>query len=158
MNYTVLDLIEKLIDIEKNALEIYTKIEEMSKGKKLKAVNIFVQAIKTEELKHIKYYESLKENLKDELKETIDFFLYDKAAKVLYEFKNQIRVPQIDNVQDLIKYALDFEKSNVGILLDIQGKLFENFNDVNNNVYKVISRIISEEKEHEKMFAQLVIR
>lgn len=158
MNYTVSDLIEKLIGIEKNALEIYTKIEEMSKSNESKAINIFARAIKQEELKHINYYENLKEGLKEELNEEIDFFLYDKVAKILYEFKNQIRIPEIDNVQDLLKYALDFEKNNIGILLDVQGRLLGSLKDINNNVYKVLSKIISEEKEHEKMFTQLIIK
>ena len=38
------------------------------------------------------------------------------------------------------KYALDFEKNNIGILLDIQGRLLGSLKDVNNNVYKVLSK------------------
>ena len=159
MNYTVSDLIEKLIGIEKNSLDIYSEIEEMSKDNESKAINIFARAIKQEELKHKDYYENLKKELnKEELNEEIDFFLYDKVAKILYEFKNQIRIPQIYNVQDLLKYALDFEKNNIWILLDIKGRLLGSLKDVNNNVYKVLSKIISEEKEHEKMFSQLIIK
>jgi hypothetical protein len=157
MNYTLSDLLEKLIDIEKTALEIHTKIEEISKINNTKVIGIITRAIKKEEIKHTKYYEELKGELNDELNEIIDFYLYDKVAKLLFEFKNQIRLPQIDNVQDLIKYSLELEKSNIGLLLDIQGRLLGSLNDVNNNVYKVISEIIEEEKRHERMFGKLIL-
>lgn len=156
MAYTIFDLIEKLIDIEKDALEIYKKIEKKSKNKS-QVISIVARAIEKEEQKHIKYYEKLKSDLNEELNESIDFYLYDRVAKLLFEFRSRIQLPEIDNVQDLIKYSLEFEKNNIGLLLDIQGRLLEKIDDVNNNVYKVISTIIEEEKKHEKMFEQLLI-
>lgn len=158
MNYTIYDLIERLIDIEKNALEVYKKIEENAKEKNSKNIEIITRVIRKEEIKHIKYYERLKEKFNYELNDTIDFYLYDKVVKLLYEFKNQIRIPHVDNVQDLIKYSLGFEKNSISLLLDIQGRLLGNLNDVNNNVYKIISNIIEEERRHEKMFSDLVLK
>lgn len=156
MSYTIFDLIQKLIDIEKDALEIYKKIEEKSKHES-QVISIVARAIEKEEQKHIEYYENLKSDLKEELNEAIDFYLYDKVAKLLFEFRSRIQLPKIHNVQDLIKYSLEFEKNNIGLLLDIQGRLLEKMDDVNNNVYKVISTIIEEEKKHAKMFEQLLI-
>jgi rubrerythrin len=156
VNYTLSDLIQKLIDIEKAALDIYIKIGERSKNES-KVINIIARAIEKEEKKHIEYYEDLKNNLSDELNEIIDFYLYDRVAKLLFEFKSRICIPQISNVQDLIRYSLEFEKSNIGLLLDIQGRLLEKMDDVNNNIYKVISKIINEEEKHKKMFEQLLI-
>lgn len=156
MNYTLSDLIQKLIDIEKTALDIYRKIGDRSKSES-KVINIIARAIEKEEQKHIEYYENLKNNLSDELNETIDFYLYDRVSKLLFEFKSRIHIPQINNVQDLIKFSLEFEKNNIALLLDIQGRLLEKMDDVNNNMYKVISRIIKEEEKHEKMFEQLLI-
>lgn len=156
MAYTIFDLIQKLIDIEKDALEIYKKIEEKSKNES-QVISIVARAIEKEEQKHIEYYEKLKSDLNEELNESIDFYLYDRVAKLLFEFRSRIQLPKIDNVQDLIKYSLEFEKNNIGLLLDIQGRLLEKIDDVNNNVYKVISTIIEEEKKHEKMFEQLLI-
>lgn len=156
MAYTIFDLIQKLIDIEKDALEIYKKIEKKSKNES-QVIGIVARAIEKEEQKHIEYYEKLKSDLNEELNESIDFYLYDRVAKLLFEFRSRIQLPKIDNVQDLIKYSLEFEKNNIGLLLDIQGRLLEKMDDVNNNVYKVISTIIEEEKKHEKMFEQLLI-
>lgn len=158
MNYTIYDLIERLIDIENNALEVYKKIEENAKEKNSKNIEIITRVIRKEEIKHIKYYERLKEKFNYELNDTIDFYLYDKVVKLLYEFKSQIRIPHVDNVQDLIKYSLEFEKNSISLLLDIRGRLFGNLNDVNNNVYKIISNIIEEERRHEKMFSDLVLK
>ncbi|ALB46828.1 MULTISPECIES: hypothetical protein [Clostridium] len=158
MNYTIYDLIERLIDIENNALEVYKKIEENAKEKNSKNIEIITRVIRKEEIKHIKYYERLKEKFNYELNDTIDFYLYDKVVKLLYEFKSQIRIPHVDNVQDLIKYSLEFEKNSISLLLDIRGRLLGNLNDVNNNVYKIISNIIEEERRHEKMFSDLVLK
>lgn len=156
MAYTIFDLIQKLIDIEKDALEIYKKIEEKAKDES-KVICIVARAIEKEEQKHIEYYEKLRNNLREELDEAIDFYLYDRVAKLLFEFRSRMQLPKIDNVQDLIRYSLEFEKNNIGLLLDIQGRLLEKMDDVNNNVYKVITKIIEEEKKHEKMFEQLLI-
>ncbi|MFW2504675.1 rubrerythrin family protein [Clostridium diolis] len=158
MNYTIYDLIERLIDIENNALEVYKKIEENAKEKNSKNIEIITRVIRKEEIKHIKYYERLKEKFNYELNDTIDFYLYDKVVKLLYEFKSQIRIPHVDNVQDLIKYSLEFEKNSISLLLDTRGRLLGNLNDVNNNVYKIISNIIEEERRHEKMFSDLVLK
>lgn len=158
MNYTIYDLIERFIDIEKNTLDVYKKIEENAKEKNSKNIEIITRVIRKEEIKHIKYYEQLKEKFNYELNDTIDFYLYDKVVKLLYEFKSQIRIPHIDNAQDLIKYSLEFEKNSISLLLDIQGRLLGNLNDVYNNVYKIISNIIEEERRHEKMFSDLVLK
>ncbi|WP_026888089.1 hypothetical protein [Clostridium beijerinckii] len=158
MNYTIYDLIERLVDIEKNALEIYEKIERDAKERNSKNIEIITRVIKKEESRHIKYYEELKEKFNYELNETIDFYLYDKVVKLLYEFKSQIRFPYISSAQDLIKYSLEFEKNSIGLLLDVQGRLLGNLNDVNNSVYKIISKIIEEEKKHEKMFSDLLLK
>lgn len=157
MGYTIYDLIEKLIDIEKSALQLYIKIEEEYRTKS-RSISIVTKAIAKQEEKHIEYYEKLKIDLEKDLKnENIEVYLYDKVAKLLIEFKMYIDIPKIDVVQDLIKYSLEFEKNNIALLLDIQGRLLEKEDDVNNNVYKVISNIINEEQGHKKMFETLIV-
>lgn len=157
MGYTIYDLIEKLIDIEKSALQLYIKIEEEYRTKS-RSISIVTKAIAKQEEKHIEYYEKLKIDLEKDMKnENIEVYLYDKVAKLLIEFKMYIDIPKIDVVQDLIKYSLEFEKNNIALLLDIQGRLLEKKDDVNNNVYKVISNIINEEREHKKMFEALIV-
>lgn len=156
MNYMLSDLIQKLIDIEKDFYNIYVRIEEEWKNKS-PLIYAVTKAIEKEEKKHIKFFEELKNDLSDELNEPIDFYLYDKVAKLLYEFRVYIQFPEIKTVQDLIKYAVEFEKNTIGLLLDIQGRLLEKIDDINSNVYKVLTEIINQEKKHEKMFEDLLI-
>ena len=157
MSYTINDLLENLINIEENTLEIYSEIQ-VNLESKFKALNIIIQVIKKEELKHIKYYKDLKQQFKNNSNnEEIDFYLYDRVAKIFFEFKNQNNIPKISDVQELIRYAFEFEKSNIALLIDIQGRLIQKKDDTNKKVYKIINDIIKEEREHEKMFEKLII-
>lgn len=155
MNYTILDILEKLVNIEENALNIYVQIAETIKNDSLR-ISIVAKTIAKQEQRHIEYYKNLMHDLDGKLTETIDFYLYDKAAKLLFEFINNIQPPQVNNVKQLLKFALEFERSNIGLLLDVQGRLIGKADDVNNNTYKIISMVIREEKEHEKMFLDLL--
>ncbi|OPJ62304.1 rubrerythrin family protein [Clostridium chromiireducens] len=156
MNYMISDLIQKIIDIERDILKIYKEIQCMFENKP-KVVGIIARAIEKEEQAHIGYYERLKEELQGDLNEVIDFYLYDKVSKLIYEFRSHLLVPKIDNVQDLIEYIVELKKNIISLLIDVQGRLLEKLDDINNNIYKVMSRIIKEEEKHEKMFEQLVV-
>ncbi len=156
MNYTLSDLIQKLIDIEKDFFNIYVILEEKSNNKS-STIYAVIKVIKKREKNHIKYYEKLKDDLTNELNESIEFYLYDKISKLLSEFKLYIHLPEIKSVQDLIKYTVEFKRDNIGLLLDIQGRLLEKMDDVNNNVYRILSQIIKDEEKHEKMFEKLLI-
>lgn len=155
MAYTILDILEKLVVIEEYAYEIYTRIEEATKAEAPR-ISLVAKTIAKQEQKHIDGYKGLIKNLDGKLEETIDSYLYDKVAKVLLEFNKHIEFPKVSNFKDLIKFALELEKSTVGLLLSIQGKLLEKMDDVHNAVYKIISIIIKEEKKHEKMFLDLL--
>ncbi len=155
VNYTILDLIEKLRSIEEDAYELYKEIEENFKTGYPK-ISIVAKTIAKFEKSHIKYYEKLYDELKDKNNEQIDFFLYDKAAKLLYEFKTHIEKPQVNDVKGLIKYAMEFEKNSTALLLDIQGRLFLKKEDTDTELYETITKIIKEEQEHERMFEKLI--
>lgn len=156
MNYSLSDIIQKIIDIEKEFFNVYVKIEEQWKNKS-PLIYAVTKAIEKQEKKHIEYYEELKKELKGNLNEDIEFYLYDRVAKLFYQFREYIQFPEIKNPQDLIQYAVEFEKNTIGLLLDIRGRLLESIDDVNNNIYRILSIIIKEEEKHEKMFEQLLI-
>lgn len=63
-----------------------------------------------EEERHVKFYSKLKEEAKNQPNIEIDFDIYDKASKLLQEFKSRIIMPNATNVQDLLKFAVNFEK------------------------------------------------
>lgn len=146
--YTICDLIEILILIEKDAKKMYSRIADKSKNYIM--LNAMAKTLAKEEAKHVKFYENLKNDLKDEENIEIDIFLYDKVAKLLYEFRSNVIEKEFQDTQELIKYALEFEKKNVALLIDIQGRLVLNLKDAYKASYEVISKLIKEEKEHEK--------
>jgi predicted RNA-binding protein YlqC (UPF0109 family) len=155
MAYSVSDIIEKLILIEKDSMGVYYEISEKFK-ESIPAVSIIARALGREEEKHIRYYETIKENVAAYQHEEIDFYLYDKAAKLLYEYKERIHTPEISKVQDLIKYALSFEKNNMGLLIDIQGRLMDNIQYIGKMSYEIISKMIEEEREHVRELEKLI--
>lgn len=146
--YTICDVIEKLILIEQDAKKMYFRIADKSKNYIM--LNAMAKTLANEEAKHINFYEGLKNNLKDEENIEIDVFLYDKVVKLLYEFRSNIIEREFQDVQELIKHAWEFEKKNTALLLDIQGRLVLNLQDASKVSYGVISKLIEEEKEHEK--------
>lgn len=155
MAYTVEDIIEKLISIEKDSIAVYYEVSEKFK-KSMPAVSIVAKTLGREEEKHVQYYETIKQNISVYKNEEIDFYLYDKAAKLLYEYKERIHTPEISKVQDLIEYALKFEKNNMGLLIDIQGRLMDNIQYIGKMSYEIISKMIDEEREHVKQLEKLI--
>lgn len=146
--YTICDVIEKLILIEKDSKKMYAGMAD--KSKKYIMLNAMAKTLADEESKHINLYESLKIDLKDEENIEIDVFLYDKVAKLLHEFRSNMIEREFQDIQELVKYALEFEKKNIALLLDIQGKLVLNLQDTSKVSYIMISKLIEEEKKHEE--------
>ncbi|WP_333861382.1 ferritin family protein [Clostridium sp.] len=155
MSYKIFDLIQSLIDIENISLKLYSKIERNFKNESPK-ISILAKTIAKQEQKHIEYYENLSQSLKGKLDDSIDFYFYDKISGLLFEFKKNIKIPKVNTPRSLVEFAIEFERNNVALLLNIQGRLLQNINDINNRIYKVISIIIKEEKEHENMFLGLL--
>ncbi|MCT4595803.1 MAG: hypothetical protein N4A57_16270 [Anaeromicrobium sp.] len=144
MAYTVIDLLDKIILIEEMAKEMY---EEMGKkyGEDI-YMRTIVNVLVREEVRHIEYYNDLKKKCKDE--ESIDFHLYDKASFLLNKFKGNIIVPNVGTKEELLNFAIDFEKKNVAFLIDIKGRLVTSVNDSEKCLYKVLEMIIDEEQKH----------
>jgi rubrerythrin len=148
--YTIHDIIEKLIVIEQDAMKLYAGIADKTKNSNI-MLSVMAKSLANEESRHIQYYEELKININEEENVQIEFFLYDKVAKLLYEFRNNMILPELEVIQDLIKYALEFEKNNIALLLDIQGRLVINLKDSSKVSYDILSKLIKEEREHENM-------
>lgn len=155
MAYTIIDILQKLMDIEEDSFNLYLHMAEDAGEKSLK-IMVAAKAIAKQEQKHVEYYKALIADLDIKPNDPIDVYLYDKVSKLLMEFKTHIHLYRMETMEDLIKFSLEFERSNIGLVLDIQGRLLEKISDMNNNIYKIISTIIEEEREHEKMFMDLL--
>ncbi len=144
--YTVVDVIDKLIDIEQMGSEIYKKIAD--DFPEVSSFKILALSLSKEEKRHRDYYKNLKENIKDKEDIEIDFHAYDKISKLLIEFKQSYRALNENNVQELLKFALNFEKDNLALLLNIKGRLVKSESDIKKMSYEVLCGIIKEEETH----------
>jgi len=148
MAYTIVDLLDKLIMIEQKGCNLYKNMTFMaSEIPKIKTV---AEILTKEEERHVAYYQSLKEKALGSPEVEIELDIYDRVSQLLIEFKRKIVLPQMGTVQELLKFALGFEKENVALLLDIQGRLVKKEEDTSSLSYKTISKIIEEEQKHVK--------
>ncbi|WP_251859937.1 hypothetical protein [Clostridium sp. Marseille-Q2269] len=148
MSYTIIDIIDNLIYIEKKGLSIY---EEISKNCKDTKVSIVAKTIAKQEEKHTEYYRNLKKDIEVLQKEDIDFSIYDKISSRMQQFKLSMTIPVMNNIKDLVNFSMNFEKENLALLVDIQGQLIRKETDTNMLAYNVIGKIIKEEEGHIKI-------
>lgn len=147
MSYNILDVLDKLIFIQKEIRETYKEIKTKTKDNK---INILSSVLIKEEERHIEYYKKLKEKFTNELDENIDFDIYDKISFLINQFKERLYYKSPNNVRELLEFALECEEQNKALLIDIQGRLVKNKEDSQTIAYKVLSIIIKEEEKHVK--------
>ncbi|MGY0373862.1 hypothetical protein [Clostridium sp. JNZ J1-5] len=145
MGYTILDLIDKFIEIEEKGFNIYNTILNMEhKDNRVKSI---AMVLAKEEERHIKYYKALKNQLKGN-EEEIDFIAYDKASFLVNKYKESINVESFKESKEILLSALDLENQNLALLIDIQGRIVKSREDSQGVTYKILSRIIKEEHKH----------
>lgn len=144
--YTVIDLIDKFIEIEKKGFQMYT---DMSKDSKLKgSIKLAAGVFAREEQRHINIYKNLKEQITEKNNIEIEFDVYDKASKLASELSKSIKYSSINNTSDLLQFVIDFERKNLALALSIQGLLVRKKIDSQTGSYEALSIIIHEEKNH----------
>lgn len=144
--YTVIDIIDKFIEIEKIVAKIYEDISKQSN--EVNNLKIIAQTLAKEEYKHVLFYEELKNKLVGREDLDVDFDIYDKISKLMIEFKNSLINIDGKNVSELLNQALIFEKDNKALLLNIRGRLVRQETDVEKGGYEALSKIIDEEEHH----------
>lgn len=152
MAYTIVDLLDKIISIEEMAKKMYVDLSDKYKNdiSTKTILNILVR----EEERHISYYKEIKKECVKP--EPIDFHLYDKASFLFNQFKGNIIAPKLENHEELLKFAVDFEKKNVAFLIDIRGRLVTNVEDIDKPMYKILDKVIEEEKKHVENLEQFL--
>jgi hypothetical protein len=156
MPYKICDIIDKLISIEEHLAELY-----FSAAADLRymapAVSIVAKVLGKEEQKCIYFYEDIKKAMEGRKDTGIDIYIYDKVAKLLYEFKRKIQMPHFKNMQELARFALEFKSTSIGLLLDIQGRFVISKEDTFKTSYEIMTRIIEEEKKREQELKNFLI-
>ena len=143
--YTVLDLIEKLIIIEEKGYEIYRLISLMEDIDT--NIKVVARILASEEKRHAQIYKNLKTKVQQDEVPPIDFGIYDQASNLISSFRYPIS-GHIKDIDQLLRFALDFEEQSVSLVLSIQGLLIRESGDSGTVTYDVLSEIVKEEKKH----------
>lgn len=146
MGYNVIDLIDKAINMAIKRKSIYKKIEEQKND--IPSIKVMSNVLTKEVNKTIAYYEKLKKEIGDEEFEEIDFWIYDKISFIINEYNKKNYVPEVNNVREFLKFSLDLEKDIYALIMDIQGRLVKNSDDVNTKTYKILTKIIKNKEKH----------
>lgn len=144
--YKLTDLIDKIIKIEELGAELYIKKSEGLEGQD--NIKILAKALANQERKHVKIYEDFRENILNCEDIDVEFDIYDKASKLVYEFMHLSVSKEIHEVKDLLDLAIGFEKDHLALVKRIRGLFVSAPNDMETNNYKLLTVIISQEEEH----------
>ncbi|AKN30662.1 hypothetical protein Ccar_07390 [Clostridium carboxidivorans P7] len=150
MNYTIKDVLDKLIEIEINMSSIYEHISNLQFDEKYMNLKVLAKVMCNEERRHAAYFKQIKNDISADENIEIDFLTYDKISTLIYEFANKIHEFNKYSVKEFLKDIFNFEKENVALLIYIKGKIAKTSLSVNSTNYKILSQLIDEENEHVK--------
>jgi len=157
--YTIIDLIDKLAEIDEEQYKLYLRISENIDVEN--RLQIMAKVFSNEELKHLHIYEELKKNSSKYDDIEVEITTYDRAIELIYEFSKIKTNNHIIDVKELLKSALIFEKENLSLVLIIKELFVKIHNYVETRNYIILSEIIKEEQKHidliENIFKQNTI-
>ena len=143
--YTIIDLLDKLITIEQKGYEMYKLISLMDDIDN--NIKLVAKILAKEEQRHGKIYRDLKTEMQKIDLPMIDFSIYDKASNLISSFRYP-SLGHISSVEELLRFALDFEEQGISLVMSIQGLLIRETGDSSSITYNVLTQIIEEERKH----------
>ena len=143
--YTVIDLLEKLINIEQKGYEMYKLISHMVDIDE--NIKVVARILASEEKRHVQLYESLKVRAEKMELPIIPFDIYDQASNLISSFRYPVS-GHIKDIEELLHIALVFEEQSISLVISIQGLVVRETGDSSSVTYKVLTQIIEEEKKH----------
>lgn len=164
MGYNIIDIVNKCIIIEENKRKIFKKIinEDSLNLIKSKLIRLRLIVLVKTFLKDIDrvidYYEELKNRINISSIEEIDFRTYDKIAFLMNEYDNKIKYMDLDEIspKEYVDITLDLTKDKYALLIDIQGRLYNNTNDNKSSTYEVLTNLINHTDNHIKVIENIV--
>ncbi|AWI05181.1 hypothetical protein [Clostridium drakei] len=150
MNYTIKDVLDKLIEIEINMSSIYDHISNLQFDKEYINFKILAKVMCNEEKRHADYFKQIRNDILVDENIEIDFLTYDKISALIYEFVNKMHEFNKYSVKEFLKDIFNFEKENVALLIYIKGKIAKTSLSINSTNYKILSKLIDEENRHVK--------
>lgn len=155
MSYNIVDLLKKLETLEENALQMYRDMASMKESQDVR-LRTAAKILASEEERHVSLYRKLIEQAEQQPETEIDFFIYDKASSLVEGFRKRIVKPRIETVKELIRFAVEFEKENAALLIDIRGRMVKKEEDTINFNYLTLTELILEEQKHIDMLKGFV--
>ncbi len=146
MGYSIMDLMDNFISIEKLGYERFLMLAD-SKAADVK-VKTLARVFAAQEMQHIEKYNYIKQEMMDDKEEEIDFDVYDKAVKFINDFNNSFINISVENTKEFLKACLNFEKENLALATFVQGLFVRTKKDVTSTKYKLMTEIINEEQKH----------
>lgn len=140
MGYSIIDIIDKSIAITYKRKELYTEISVQSDLPP--SVKILSKVLADNVDKTLLYYGRLKNELKDEEAEKIDFAIYDKISFLISQFNLRVYSTVATTPKEFLSFSLIFEKEILALFLDIQGRLVTIESDINSKTYIILSDMI----------------
>ena len=147
MGYNIVDILDKLIMIEQKGYAIYERISQMENVDE--KIRVVARILADQEIRHMVSYKRIRKLTKKGDMPSIDFDIYDQASQLI---SGHILPPSVHmaDIQQLLKFAIDFEKQGLALLMRIQGLLVRGAEAEGSINYNVLSEIIKEEKKHIK--------
>lgn len=140
MGYTVIDIIDKSIEIELKRKNILISVE--SEGKNFHVISLMSKVLIKDIDSNIEEYSNLKEEMLAEKLDSINFEIYDKISALIIEFNKKKYMSKSENVEEYLNFSLDLDKDTYSLFVDIQGRFVQNIEDINTKTYIVLSKII----------------
>lgn len=143
--YTVVDIIDKLIEVKRKSLSYYRMLNENSKIEP--RVKFIANVFAREEERQITLFEEIKTeslNLEDI---QIDFHIYDSITKVFVDFKRGLHYTEAYDIRELLLNALDLSQKNLALVIRIQGMLVRKKEHGESNSYNVLTKMIKAEED-----------
>lgn len=146
MAYNIIDILDKTISIAIKRKELYLHVDY--KGKDKENFELIKRVLIKSIDKEVNYYQDLKENLKNEELEDINFKIYDKISFLMNQFSNRIHCKDIDSIAMLIEHTLSLHKDIFALYISIQGKLVLAEKGSKNFAYEVLTEVLSKREYH----------
>jgi len=153
--YTIIDLLNKLIDIEKKIHVIYKEMVESEAFSQ--PIKTMARVLAREKKRNVEKYVYINNELKDKEGIDIDFELYDKVSKAILTFSKRSVDVNLTNTNELLKYAVDFEKENLALVLRIQGILVRRIEDEKTIAYMALTELIQERNMYIKNIERFIL-
>ncbi|MDO5516114.1 MAG: hypothetical protein Q4F66_01085 [Clostridium sp.] len=145
MGYSVIDLLEKCIQIENIKIKY---LEDMIEKKRNETViQIVCRVFSKDCLNTITFYNDIKESIDSAEISEINVMTYDKMSFLFNEFIKKIYIPDLDTPRKYLLYALDLAKDKHSLFVDIQGRLYNDSKEDNSVTYKVLTKLVKKSED-----------